>query len=187
MSKTKNAVRFRKFAKQEKNNCRKAGIQKELKKTLEKNTGLKSNVIKKALLCSSNFIGCYAENEVNSLCFGSLPCFLIVNLDSSNMKGSHWIAIGIFRDEIEIFDSLGFDIFNWPRIPNKLLTFLRKISISKRVRISKRFQSNDSSICGLYAIFYAKYRPFFTFSFLQNLFTSCLSSNDSFLIKLFKY
>ena len=186
MSKTKAAIRFRKFTQQEKNKCRKAGIQKELKKALQKNSGLKSNVINKALVCSPNFIGCYAENEVDTLCFGSLPCFLIVNLDSSKMNGSHWMAIGIFKSKIEIFDSLGFDIFNWPRLPYKLLIFLRKISISKRVRISKRVQASESSTCGLYTIFYVKYRPFFSFSFLQRLFTSNLTNNDSFIIKLFR-
>ena len=186
MPKKKNTVRFRKFTQQEKNHCRKAGIQKELKKALQKKSGIKSSVINKALLCSPNFIGCYAENEVDSLCFGALPCFLIVNLDSSNMSGSHWIAIGIFRYKIEIFDSLGFDILNWPRVPNKLLIFLRKMTISKRIRISKRFQSSESTICGLYAIFYAKYRAFFNFSFLQSLFTSNLNANDSFIIKLFQ-
>ena len=186
MSKKKNAVRFRKFTQQEKNHCREARIPKEVKKALKKKSGIKSSVINKALLCSPNFIGCYAENEVDSLCFGALPCFLIVNLDSSNMRGSHWIAIGIFRYKIEIFDSLGFDLLNWPRVPNKLLMFLRKMAISKRVRISKRFQSSESIICGLYAIFYVKYRAFFTFSFLQTLFTSNLKSNDTFIIKLFQ-
>ena len=174
MSKAKTSVRFWEFAKQEKNNCRQAAVQKELKKAFKKKSGLASNIINKMLVCSSNFIGCYAENEVESLSFGSLPCFLIVNLDSTNMNGSHWIALGIFKSKIEIFDSLGFDIFNWPRLPSKLLIFLRKMSISKRVKVSKRLQSNDTSICGLYAIFYVKYRPYFSFSSLQKLFTSNL-------------
>ena len=184
MSKAKGPIWFRKFAKQEKSNCRQAAVQKELKKAIKKKSGITSDIINKVLVCSSNFIGCYAENEVQSLCFGSLPCFLVVNLDSSNMNGSHWMAIGIYKKKIEIFDSLGFDIFNWPRVPEKLIAFLRKMSISKRIKVSKRLQSNDSSICGLYSIFYVKYRPYFSFSFLQTLFTTNLSSNDSFVIKL---
>ena len=186
MSKAKTSDRFWKFAKQEKNLCRYNGIQKEIKKAFEAKTGLTSTIITKALSCTPHFIGCFAENEVERLTFGSLPCFLIVNLDSSNMKGSHWIAIGLFSDQIEIFDSLGFDLFNWPRIPIRLLRFLRKLAIVKPVYVSKRLQSNKSTLCGLYAIFYVRYRQKFSFPYLQHLFTLNFPTNDKILIKLFK-
>ena len=187
MSQTKNAKRFWKFAKQEKNKCLKARIQKRIKKAIKKKSGLTSTILSATLNCSRNFIGCYAEDEVDQLSFGSLPCFLIVNLDSSNMEGSHWIAIGIFQSYIEIFDSLGFDLFNWPRIPTRLLNFLCRLSITREVHVSNRFQSDSSTLCGLYAVFYIKYRPNFSFSFLENIFTSDYTLNDSFLIKSLLY
>ena len=186
MSKAKTSDRFWKFAKQEKNLCRYNRIEKEIKKAFETKTGLSSTIITKALSCTPHFIGCFAENEVEKLVFGSLPCFMIVNLDSSYMKGSHWISIGIFSDKIEIFDSLGFDLLNWPRIPMRLLRFLRKLAIVKPVYVSKRLQSDNSTLCGLYAIFYVRYRQKFSFPYLQQLFTLNFPLNDKFLIKLFK-
>ena len=187
MPKEKTSIRIRKLAKLEKSNCYQAGIKKEIKKALKTNKGLNSDILNKALKCSPNFIGCFAENEIKSFQFGSLPCFMIVNLDSSYMKGSHWIALGFFKNKIEVFDSLGFDIFNWPRIPCSLIRLLRKTAVSKRMRISKRLQPNSSSLCGLYSVFYVKYRPHFSFKRLQNLFSANLSRNDSILLKYFLY
>ena len=185
MSKTKISNRLWKSAKLEKSNCIKTRDKIEIQKALKAKKGLNSDLINQLLKCSPNFIGCFAENELKSLHFGSLPCFLIVNLDSSYMTGSHWIGIGIFKNKLEVFDSLGFDIFNWPRIPCSLMRLLQQAAVSKKVRISKRLQPNSSSLCGLYSVFYVLYRPHFSFKRLQNVFSSKLSRNDCLLLKLF--
>ena len=111
MSQEKTSTRIWKSSKLEKSHCIKARDKDKIQKALKAKKGLKSDLIKRILKCSPNFIGCFAENELKSLYFGSLPCFLVVNLDSSYMSGSHWIGIGIFRNKLEVFDSLGFDIF----------------------------------------------------------------------------
>ena len=185
MSKEKTSKRFWKSAKLEKSNCFKTRDKVKIKKALKTKTGLNSDLILHLLKCSPHFIGCFAENEIKSLHFGSLPCYLIVNLDSTYMKGSHWISIGIFKTKVEIFDSLGFDIFNWPRIPCSLMRFLQQAAVSKRVRISKRLQPDSSALCGLYSIFYVLFRHYFSFQYLQNVFSSELSRNDSLLLNLF--
>ena len=185
MSKEKTANRIRKLTKLEKNNCGQGRFKKEVQKAIKKKKGLNGNHITQALKCSPHFVGCFAENEVKSISFGSLPCFIIVNLDSSYMPGSHWIALGFFKNRVEIFDSLGFDIFNWPRVPCSLMKLLQRFAVSKRVRISKRLQSNSSFLCGLYSVFYVKYRPYFPLKHLQSLFSSHLSRNDSLLLKFF--
>ena len=185
MSKEKISNRFWKSAKLEENNCFKTRDKIEIQKALKTKKGLNSELINRLLKCSPNFIGCFAENELKSLHFGSLPCFLIVNLDSSYMPGSHWIGIGIFKNKLEVFDSLGFDIFNWPRISCSLMRLLQQAAVSKKVRISKQLQPNSSSLCGLYSVFYVLYRPHFSFKCLQNVFTSKLSRNDYLLLKLF--
>ena len=185
MSKEKTAKRIRKLAKLEKSHCHQRRLEKEIKKAIKKKKGLNSNIITRILKCSPHFSGCFAENEVKSISFGSLPCFIIVNLDSSYMPGSHWIALGLFKNRIEIFDSLGFDLFNWPTVPCSLMNFLQQTAISKRIRISKRLQSNSSYLCGLYSVFYVKYRPYFSFKHFQSLFSSDLSRNDSLLLNLF--
>ena len=185
MSKEKTTKRFWKSAKLEKSQCFKTRDKIKIKKALETEKGLSSDIIHHLLKCSPHFIGCYAEDDLQSLRFGSLPCFLIVNLDSSYMDGSHWISIGIFKNKIEIFDSLGFDIFNWPRIPCSLMRFLQQAAVSKRVRLSKRLQPNSSTLCGLYSVFYVLFRHHFSFKCLQNVFSSKLSRNDSLLLKIF--
>ena len=187
MPKEKTTNRVRKLEKLEKSNCIKTRDKIQIQKAIKTKKGLNSVIITKLLKCSPHFIGCFAEDEVHSLHLGSLPCFMIVNLDSSYMSGSHWIAIGIFKNKIEIFDSLGFDIFNWPRIPCKLMNLLQRAAVFKKVRISKRLQSNSSTLCALYSVFYVLFRPHFSFKLLQNFFSSKLSRNDSRLLKLFVY
>ena len=113
--------------------------------------------------CSKNFLGCFAEDQLKNLSLTSFPCFLIVNIDSSNMGGSHWIGLGIFKDTLEIFDPLGFNILNWPRIPTGLLDFLHNFSRSRKVKILPRIQSDSSMLCGIFSIYYVIRRKTATF------------------------
>ena len=178
--------RFWKLAQQEKNKCGSRRIPQKIKKAIKTQTGINCTFIQSILNCSPSFIGCYAENELENLVFGSLPCYVIVNLDNDQMAGSHWIAIGIFEATVEIFDSLGFNVLNWPRIPSSLLSFLHRLALFKKVCCSKRLQPEFSTLCGFYCIFYVKFRPYFSFSFLENLFTAKLESNDLKLYQIFK-
>ena len=145
---------------------------------------LNEKTIESILSCQNSFVGCYAANELSNLILKS-PCFIIVNLDKRNMNGSHWIAIGCFKNKIEIFDPLGFDIFAWPRISCDLLFFLHKYSFSREILLSKRIQASQSNYCGLYCIYYVITRKIKSFSLLQSIFSSNLSLNDSILIKQF--
>ena len=186
MSTKKDSSGFWQFAKQEKNKCGSSRITKKIKKAYKKKKGLDGLFIQSVLNCSPSFIGCFAENELEHLTVGALPCFLIVNLDTDQMSGSHWVSIGIFKDSVEIFDSLGFNILNWPRVPTHLLHFLHRLALFKKVRCSKRLQPDHSSLCGFYCILYIKFRPFFSFKFLENLFTVDLESNDLKLLEIFQ-
>ena len=145
---------------------------------------LDEKTIEKILSCQNSFVGCFAADELNHLTLKS-PCFVIVNLAKRNTTGSHWIAIGLFTNKIEIFDPLGFDLFAWPHLSCDLLYFLHNYSFSRRVLISKRIQSNESNLCGLYCIYYVMTRKNHSFQTLQSLFSSNLKLNDSILIKQF--
>ena len=182
----KASSRFWEFTKQEKNKCGSSRITKEIEKANKTKEGVNCIFIQSVLNCSPSFIGCFAENELENITIGALPCFLIVNLDNDQMSGSHWISIGIFQNSIEIFDSLGFNVLNWPRIPTNLLLFLHRLALFKTVRCSKRLQPDNSSLCGFYCILYVKYRPFFSFRLLENLFTVDLENNDFTLFKIFQ-
>ena len=72
---------------------------------------------------------CLAEDEIDSTAIQSFPSYFIVNIDSSEKSGSHWISLGIYKNEIEIFDPLGFKIFKWSSIPCKLLQFLHRLGL----------------------------------------------------------
>jgi len=147
---------------------------------------LDEKTIENILSCQNSFVGCFASNELSRLVFKS-PCFMIVNLDKRNMSGSHWIAIGIFANKLEIFDPLGFDIFAWPTLSCDLLYFLHKYSFSRRLLFSKRIQPNVSEFCGLYCIYYVVTRQNHSFQKSQSVFSSNIFLNDSILLNQFYF
>ena len=178
-------IKTLKFRRKTKSHCKFTQLEKEIKKAKKKQKPLTTVKILNFLKCAPYFIGCFAENELANIAITSYPSFLIVNIDKLGMKGSHWIALGIFRKKIEIFDSLGFTIFNWSRVPCNLLTLQHKFSQTRNVVHFKRIQSDESILCGYYCIFYVTHRLFTTFTVLEKIFTSNLPANDDILLKFF--
>ena len=158
--------RRRKLTPQEKVNCQK--IAKETKNFKENSTGLSSNKLITFLSDTRNFIGVYPQDRVKRISISSYPAFFIVNLDSRELPGSHWIAIGLFKHKLEIFDSLGFKLFDWPRVPCNLLNFLLKFSIGRKVHISDQMQSLESNYCAFYCLFYVIFRNIASFNKFQH-------------------
>lgn len=148
--------------KQAKNPCGKT-LKEQIQQIKKTKKGLSSEAINRLTNCSPNFIGCFSEDVLPTLTFQQKPCFLIVNLDKTGMPGSHWIALGIFDEKIEVFDSLGFRIFKWPRIPCNLLRFLHCHSTRRKLVISSKLQ-NNTKLCGIYCIHYVLNRPFMSLS-----------------------
>ena len=174
----------RKLTKQEKSNCIKT--HQKAKQMQASSKGLTSDEITYFLGSTRNFLGVYAQDEIKNLSVSQYPSFLIINLDSSSSKGSHWIAAGIFRTHLEIFDSLGFNIFTWPHIPCDLLRFLLKFSVGRQVLVSKRLQSDSSTLCGIYCVFFILARITLRFKQIQDIFTANLQQNDKILINFLK-
>ena len=161
-------------------------IAREIKKEKE---GINAQFLTQSLKGLPNFIGCFAENQLSSIIINQYPTFVIANVDSFNMKGSHWLAIGIFKTSIEIFDPLGFTIFNWSRVPCGLLDFLHRMSVTRRVQVSPRVQPKNSHLCGFYCIFYLVLRSFVSMRTVNSFFCllhSKLYRNDAILYKFFK-
>ena len=182
MFKEKNRSRGLRLAKKR---CKFEKIKKEIIQTEKTRQGAKASKINEILSCTPQFVGCFAENELSRLTITSFPCSLIVNLDHETLPGSHWVALFITQQTIEIWDTLGFRILDWPRIPCTLLKFLHRQLLSRRVIISKRIQSSDSVLCGFYCIFFVICRPFLSFNALSAKFSSKFSLNDKFLLKYF--
>ena len=156
-------------------------IKKSLKEHQKTSKGLKCATILRLTKCFPRFIGCFAEKTVQSLKLMVKPVFFMVHIGVQN---GHWIAIGVFPDKIEIFDPLGFEIFNWPDIPCSLLNFLHIHSQNKRLLISGRVQPNNSHLCGFYCLLYIIKRQSMSFMRIESLF-SRFRNNDYRLIKLF--
>ena len=53
------------------------------------------------------YIGSFAADELTEIKFHNYPCFLIINMDRRSWKGSHWIALAIYPQNLYICDSLG--------------------------------------------------------------------------------
>ena len=165
--------------------CNFSTIKNKIEEAIETKIGIDTRFILKTLKCLPSFLGCFSENEVDGIIFQTLPCFLIVNIDQNNMPGSHWLAIGIFKNVIEIFDPLGFNVFNWTRIPCNLLKFLHRLTVSRSVSLCPRLQDNRSVLCGFYSMFYVISRSSLSLTEIISLFSSVTSRNDSRLLHLF--
>ena len=159
-------------------------MQKAIKKAQKTKTGISRLGILKHLQFTKDFIGVYAEDEVSNLSINTFPSFLIINLDPSHMRGSHWLAIRISRSSLEIFDPLGFQILSWPRIPCHLLNFLRRWSSHRKTFISPVIQSHSSVLCGFYCIAFTICRQVLSFKEFLKYFKTP-EQNDYLLINVF--
>ena len=161
-------------------------LAREIEKTQK---GITTQELNNILNCLPNYIGCFAENQFSNITINQFPAFIIANVDSYHMKGSHWLAIGIFENTIEIFDPLGFTIFNWNRIPCSLLNFLHRMSVTRKVIVCPRIQPSKSHLCGYYCIFYFLLRSITTMRRIMSYFyivNSKLYRNELLLSKFFK-
>ena len=165
--------------------CNFKEIKHKIKKAKKHQKAIKASSIQRILKCCPNFLGCFAEDELQNLSLRTFPCFLIVNIDSSDLNGSHWIALGLFRDRLEIMDPLGFTIFNWTRVPCNLMNFCHVFGSRRQIHVTRRIQPNFSVLCGYYCIHYVIFRQFYPFHKINSLFSKNLNKNDSQLIKHF--
>ena len=162
---------------------------KKVKKIIqqEKNNkkGITSVQINSILANIPHFLGCFAQDELESLSIRSLPVYLVVNFDNSYSAGNHWIALRIDKTKLEIFDSLGFNSLRWPSIPHLLLNFLNKFSVNRRILTCKEIQPYSSTLCGIYCVFFILYRSIHTFTDCTRFFSNVLKKNDNILLNFF--
>ena len=73
-----------KLAKQTARNCNQS-FEAKIKQAWKKEITISANFLNESLKNTANYLGCYAENQLNDLRITSFPCYLIVNIDSSDM------------------------------------------------------------------------------------------------------
>ena len=170
-----------------KKTCTPSEIAAAIRKASHKKTGINSTDINTYLnnCAVGNFLGCYAQDELRTICIKSLPVFLIVNFDHSYSSGTHWIALRIDRKRLEIWDPLGFNYNRWPNIPFLLLDFLHKYSQHRDVYLCPEIQPPHSTLCGFYCIFFVIFRSCNTFHSCTSYFSK-FTVNDKILTNFFK-
>ena len=173
---------FRKEAKKKINFDQIFDKAKEIEKTKD---GLSNFDIEEFIGSIPRFFGTIYDNDVETLDIKT-EGYYIVNLDHANGPGTHWIALGIFKDTIEFFDPLGCDFLNWPNLPVGLLKFLFQASFDKTIVKNQRLQSSTSSVCGLYCIFYIIHRENFPLQTILDYFDGSRKENDKKLVRYFR-
>lgn len=182
--KEKNSIWIRSYQKAIFTSVNRETRQKEIEKNKEK--ALNSDDILKLLKGAKNFLGVFASDEISNLRILAFPVFLIVNLDSKTLPGSHWIALRLDKNTVEIFDSLGFDRNMWGKFPDGLRDFFDRYKYSHRFRISPVLQPASTSDCGFFCVFFVLYRPNNSFTNCVSVFSRVLTRNHFILIKKLK-
>lgn len=102
-------------------------------------------------VAGDTFVGVYPSDMLPTI--SEYPAALVCNTDPHNKPGQHWIAMYIDVDGYgEYFDSYGMP----PLVP-AFGTFLTHTT-STWIYNSRRLQSNYSTVCGQYCIYYLVYR-----------------------------
>lgn len=133
------------------------------------------NALKKNKKLSKFFTGVYPCNHLPKNI--KTPAFIIVNTDTSDKSGTHWLAIYISESgESEIFNSFG----ALQPIQSEFRKFLRKHSKNGyTITNTKRLQSSFSAACGNYCCVYLYFRA--TGKNMKNFLTlfSCDKFNEN--------
>ena len=118
---------------------------------------LTTEKINKILGKHGGYLGCFPINAMPSLLL--LPLHIdfsvVVNLDSDNLPGSHWIAIVRMNKQIEYFDLFGM----FP--PSNVQIWCNKYSI-KWIHNPIAIQQFDTQICGQLCCYFIIFRSRFT-------------------------
>ena len=138
--------------------------------------GLSAEILEKNLKRIKNFGGILAMNDLNNIIINSYPVSLIIN------HNKHWISIFIDKKNVEIFDSTA-QLFS--ELPKPLTYFLSR-HYFKNIKYNGKLQTNDSKICGLYALYFVLMKSKqYSWSKIMNILKT-KSKTDYFIKKLFK-
>ena len=177
--------RFGKFHEKAKERYNFKAIYNKAKENEKAKKGLSNYDLESFLSPDSSLFCIISDDQVEKIDIKTEK-YYIVNLDTSRGPGTHWIALGIFRDTIEFFDPLGCEVFNWPNLPIGLLKFLFSASFKKTILRIERLQSDESVQCGLYCAFYIMHRQYFSLQAIIDYLDQRKKNDDKILINYFR-
>ena len=112
---------------------------------------------------------------------------IICNCDTSNQRGSHWVALVIRGNSAYFFDSFGrsYDNFSFPEAFRK---YMGEICLNKNLHFqNKVLQSFHSYTCGEFCVYFIEQmHKNVNFSYIFRDFTENLKANDMKILKLYK-
>ena len=113
----------------------------------EKNYALSDIFINNLLKNFRNFEGCYSKYQIPLI---ENNKSLIFNLQNSDQKGSHWVALSRKNNDILVFDSFGIG-----DITNKLYKIYENYNIITNIY---RIQDINSKLCGMFCVLFCLYK-----------------------------
>lgn len=116
------------------------------------NTFQLSHALSQSEMTRDKFEGVYPVDHLKHI--QDAPKMIIVNTDPSYKPGKHWLLFYSDRNTIEMFDSLGRDITEYP---HEITDFVNKFSHVLKY-VNDRLQPVNSSLCGHYCLYYAYHR-----------------------------
>lgn len=116
------------------------------------NTELEA-LVKKDKQLSNIFLGVFPSDKLPER-VEKKPCALIINVDPSDKPGQHWVSayFPVSVDTVDYFDSYGLKPF-----VTSIQEFLRRNSRKQNFN-EQRLQSSDSTVCGLYCLYFLCFR-----------------------------
>lgn len=138
--------------------------------------GLSAEEVVRSLKNVKNFAGVLDYSDLDKLVINCYPVSFVV------LYKRHWIAFYIDHETVEIFDSAK---VIWKKPPAQLINFLCLHS-NKTLKINKRFQKDNSNVCGLYVLLFIKLKGrLWKWKKIIKLLSGYSTKSDKFLRKLF--
>ena len=157
-------------------------IKEKIKSVKESKIGLSTTFLCSFLKKCPNFIGAFAQDKLENLVIDKIPVSFIVNLDLSNKSGTHWIAVNVTNNSVEVWDSLALPKSFLKKNGKYLLTFLKQFKTGRSFLTCQKIQPDLSHLCGFYCIFFLIYRQTHSFEECKLYFTD-ITKNDDHLTK----
>ena len=159
-------------------------IKGEIEKVKKSKIGVSTKFLTSRLRKCPNFIGAFPQDILESMRIRQLPVSFIINLDLSNQVGSHWVAVNITENTVEVWDSLALSKMYLKKHGKYLLRFLKQFKANRTFLSCRKLQPDTSNLCGFYCLFFLIHRQKHTFNQCQSYFTD-IKTNDDRLSKYF--